>query len=161
MSYIEYHVARRYVQFEGALRELANYASLIGRKVLILTACAPVTEQVVAKIREGIDAPAAKWMNPQLAADSPRYARYMPMTDRFDALRREMEGFAAGEKQGVKSIAHSINPFRKLHFQLRRKLTAVGNTVQLIFRRSGMFERFCKFAPLVKAACKAVVYHSH
>ena len=91
MSYIEYHVARRYVQFEGALRELANYASLIGRKVLILTACAPVTEQVVAKIREGIDAPAAKWMNPQLAADSPRYARYMPMTDRFDALRREME----------------------------------------------------------------------
>ena len=91
MSYIDYHVARRYVQFEGALRELANYASLIGRKVLILTACAPVTEQVVAKIREGIDAPAAKWMNPQLAADSPRYARYMPMTDRFDALRREME----------------------------------------------------------------------
>ena len=91
MSYIEYHVARRYVQFEGALRELANYASLIGRKVLILTACAPVTEQVVAKIREGIDAPAAKWMNPQLAADSPRYARYMPMTDSFDALRREME----------------------------------------------------------------------
>lgn len=91
MSYIEYHVARRYVQFEGALRELANYASLIGRKVLFLTACAPVTEQVVAKIREGIDNPAAKWMNPQLAADSPRYARYMPMTDRFDELRKEME----------------------------------------------------------------------
>lgn len=90
MSYYEYHVARRYVQFEGALHELANYASLVGRRVLILTACDPVTEQIKQKIQEGIDRPAAAWMNERLARESVRYARYVPMAERMDALRSEM-----------------------------------------------------------------------
>lgn len=90
MSYYEYHVARRYVQFEGALHELANYASLVGRRVLILTACDPVTEQIKQKIQEGIDRPAAAWMNDRLAKESVRYARYVPMAERMDALRSEM-----------------------------------------------------------------------
>lgn len=90
MSYYEYHVARRYVQFEGALHELANYASLVGRRVLILTACDPVTEQIKQKIQEGIDRPAAAWMNERLAKESVRYARYVPMAERMDALRSEM-----------------------------------------------------------------------
>ena len=90
MSYYEYHVARRYVQFEGALHELANYASLVGRRVLILTACDPVTEQIRQKIQEGIDRPAAAWMNDRLAKESVRYARYVPMAERMDALRSEM-----------------------------------------------------------------------
>ena len=90
MSYYEYHVARRYVQFEGALHELANYASLVGRRVLILTACDPVTEQIKQKIQEGIDRPAAAWMNERLASESVRYARYVPMAERMDALRSEM-----------------------------------------------------------------------
>ena len=89
MSYYEYHVARRYVQFEGALRELPNYAALIGKKVLCLTACDPVRKQVEEKIREGLNAPAAAWMNSRLAAENPRYARYVRMTDRMDRLRRE------------------------------------------------------------------------
>lgn len=91
MSYYEYHVPRRYVQFEGALRELPNYAALIGKNILFLTACDPVTKQVEDKIREGLDAPAAAWMNPRLAAESPRYARYVPMTGRLDRLRNEMK----------------------------------------------------------------------
>ncbi|MDD3334329.1 MAG: iron-containing alcohol dehydrogenase [Eubacteriales bacterium] len=90
MSYYEYHVARRYVQFEGALRELPNYAALIGKKVLLLTACDPLRAQLEGKIREGLEKPAAYWMQQRLAEESPRYARYMPMTDRLDELRRDM-----------------------------------------------------------------------
>lgn len=90
MSYYEYHVAKRYVQFEGALHELPNYASLIGKKVLLLMACDPVTEQVRQKIQEGIDRPAAAWMNPRLAQESVRYARYVSMTERMDSLRKDM-----------------------------------------------------------------------
>lgn len=90
MSYYEYHVARRYVQFEGALHELANYASLVGRRVLILTACDPVTDEICQKIREGIERPAAAWMNDRLAKESVRYARYLPMADRMDEMRRGM-----------------------------------------------------------------------
>ena len=90
MSYYEYHIARRYVQFEGALHEFANYVSLFGKKVLVLTACDPVTEQIQRKLQEGIDRPAAAWMNTRLAQESVRYARYMPMTDRMDDLRSDM-----------------------------------------------------------------------
>lgn len=90
MSYYEYHVARRYVQFEGALHELANYASLVGKKVLLLTACEPATEQIRKKILEGVEQPAAAWMNPRLANESVRYARYMPMTDRMETMRSDM-----------------------------------------------------------------------
>lgn len=91
MSYYEYHVARRYVQFEGALRELPNYAALIGKNILFLTACDPVRKQVEDKIREGLNAPAAAWMNSRLAAENPRYTRYVRMTDRLDQLRSEMK----------------------------------------------------------------------
>lgn len=57
MSYYEYHVARRYVQFEGALRELPNYAALIGKNILCLTACDPVREQIEEKFAKGSAAP--------------------------------------------------------------------------------------------------------
>lgn len=91
MSYYEYHVARRYVQFEGALKEFGNYASLVGRKVLLLTACGPVREQVEERILQGLNLPAADCMNPALAAESPRYARYVSMTEQFDRVRAGME----------------------------------------------------------------------
>ena len=90
MSYYEFHVARRYVQFEGALREFGNYASLVGQKLLILTACDPVREMVESRIREGLSLPAAACMNPALAQASPRYARYVPMAEQFDCRRRDM-----------------------------------------------------------------------
>lgn len=90
MSYYEYHVAKRYVQFEGALHELANYASLVGKKVLLLMACGPATEQIRQKIQEGIDHPAAFWMNKRLSKESVRYARYVPMAVRMDELRSAM-----------------------------------------------------------------------
>lgn len=90
MSYYEYHVARRYVQFEGALREFANYASLVGKKILILTACDPVTEQIWQKLLEGAEHPASTWMNERLAKESVRYARYLSMTDRMDEMRGDM-----------------------------------------------------------------------
>lgn len=114
MSYYEYHVARRYVQFEGALHELANYASLVGRRVLILTACDPVTEEICQKIREGIDRPAAAWMNDRLAKESVRYARYLPMTDRMDELRRGMSfsfynlGMRPITRENVREIADLV-----------------------------------------------------
>lgn len=91
MSYYEYHVARRYVQFEGALGELVNYISLFGKKVLFLTSCGPVRETVEQRIRAGFLLPAARSMSPALAEESPRYNRYFAMQERFDALRRDME----------------------------------------------------------------------
>ena len=91
MSYYEYHVAKRYVQFEGALRELSNYISLFGKKALFLTSCGPVRETVERRIREGFSLPAERRMNPRLAEDSPRYNRYFAMQERFDALRKDME----------------------------------------------------------------------
>jgi len=91
MSYYEYHVAKRYVQFEGALRELPNYAALIGQKVLFLTACGPVRVQVESKIREGLSHPAATWLNPRLASESVRYSRYASMTDHLNELRSKMK----------------------------------------------------------------------
>ena len=41
MSYYEFHVSRRYVQYEGALAELPRYAASIGKKLLILVAAIP------------------------------------------------------------------------------------------------------------------------
>lgn len=114
MSYYEYHVARRYVQFEGALRELPNYAALIGKNILFLTACDPVTGLVEDKIREGLNAPAAAWMNSRLAAESPRYARYVPMTDRLDQLRREMKfefynlGNTIVSEENIRQVADAV-----------------------------------------------------
>ncbi|MBR3927516.1 MAG: iron-containing alcohol dehydrogenase [Clostridia bacterium] len=91
MSYYEYHVARRYVQFEGALKELANYISLFGKKALLLTNCGPVKQDVEKRIREGFELPAKRLMNASLAIDSARYRRYYAMTDRLDELRRDLE----------------------------------------------------------------------
>ena len=42
MSYYEFHVARRYVQFGGALRELANYLTLVGKNILLITRSIPL-----------------------------------------------------------------------------------------------------------------------
>lgn len=115
MSYYEYHVARRYVQFEGALRELANYASLVGKKVLLLTACDPVRELVEDRIREGLERPAAACMNPRLAADSPRYARYVPMAQRLDEFRSEMEFefYDIGDRIITQSNIRSVAEYAK------------------------------------------------
>ena len=114
MSYYEYHVAKRYVQFEGALHELPNYASLFGKNVLILTACDPVTDQIRQKIQEGIDQPAAAWMNARLAKESVRYARYLPMADRMDKLRSRMSfsfydiGQTAITQENVRTMAEYV-----------------------------------------------------
>ena len=99
MSYYEYHVARRYVQFEGALKELANYATLVGRRILFLTACDPVREQVVAQIQSGMAMPARECMNERLVKESQRYARYLSMSEQFDRERAvsEYEFFDLGE----------------------------------------------------------------
>lgn len=114
MSYYEYHVARRYVQFEGALRELPNYAALIGKNILCLTACDPVREQIEEKIREGLGRPAAHWMSERLARESPRYARYFSMTDRLDALRGDLRvdfydiGQSVVSEQNIRQVAELV-----------------------------------------------------
>lgn len=91
MSYYEYHVARRYVQFEGALKELANYISLFGKKALMLTSCGPVKDAVEKRIREGFCLSAKECMNEKLADDSARYKRYFTMTERLDELREDLQ----------------------------------------------------------------------
>lgn len=90
MSYFEYHVAKRYVQFAGALYELPRYAALIGKKILVLTACGPATEKVVNRIWDGLRRSTEELLQPALVESSVRYAGYQGMCERIDALREEM-----------------------------------------------------------------------
>ncbi len=89
MSYYEYHVAKRYVQFEGALEELPRYAALIGKKILVITACVPVYDLVLDKIKRGIGKTSAELLQADLLESSPRYASYKGMSETLDEVRRE------------------------------------------------------------------------
>ena len=114
MSFYEYHVAKRYIQYEYALSELPKYLSLIGRKVLFLEMCDPVREAIEAKIRAAIRAPSAETVNERMAAESSRYRRYADMSERFDALRRGMTfefmdlGEAVVEEAGIRRTAEYV-----------------------------------------------------
>ena len=91
MEYYEFHVARRYVQFAGALRELPRYLAVIGKKALILTSCGPVREQVVDEIRRGFSLPLSRNMQRELLQKSPRYACWTDALPRLEENRRAME----------------------------------------------------------------------
>ena len=114
MSFYEYHVAKRYIQYEDALLELPKYLSLIGRKVLFLEICDPVREEIEAKLKTAIRADAAETVNAQMAQESPRYRRYAEMNERFDELRRDMTfefmnlGEAVVEEAGIRRTAEYI-----------------------------------------------------
>ena len=114
MSFYEYHVAKRYIQYEYALSELPKYLSLIGRIVLFLEMCDPVREAIEAKIRAAIRAPSAETVNERMAAESSRYRRYADMSEHFDALRRGMTfefmdlGEAVVEEAGIRRTAEYV-----------------------------------------------------
>lgn len=88
MSYYEFHVSRRYVQFEGALNELPRYASSIGKKLLILVASIP--ERVEETIRKAMLCPSGLMMQDELARESSRYADHKKNAAHYDDLRRGM-----------------------------------------------------------------------
>ena len=88
MSYYEFHVSRRYVQFEGALNELPRYASSIGKKLLILVASIP--EQVEENIRKAMLCPSGLMMQDELARENSRYADHKKNAAHYDDLRRGM-----------------------------------------------------------------------
>lgn len=88
MSYYEFHVSRRYVQFEGALNELPRYASSIGKKILILVASIP--ERVEETIRKAMLCPSGLMMQDALARESSRYADHQKNAAHYDELRRGM-----------------------------------------------------------------------
>ena len=88
MSYYEFHVSRRYVQFEGALNELPRYASSIGKKILILVASIP--ERVEETIRKAMLCPSALMMQAELGQESSRYADHIRNAAHYDDLRRGM-----------------------------------------------------------------------
>lgn len=89
MSFYEYHVAKRYIQYEDALSELPKYLSLIGKRVLFLEICDPVREKIEAKIKAAFRMTSAETVNAQMALESSRYRRYADMNERFDDLRRD------------------------------------------------------------------------
>lgn len=89
MSYYEFHVSRRYVQYEGAIKELPRYASTIGKKLLILVASIP--EQVEKLISESMNSDCKACMNYEIAKTNSRYAGYFKNADYYDKLREGME----------------------------------------------------------------------
>ncbi len=119
MSFYEFHVPRRYVQCEDALLQFPKFAALIGKRVLILEMCDPVREEIEGKLRLAIATPSRESVDPDLAAVSPRYARYVPMSERLDALRKEMHfefmdlGEAVVEEEGIRRVARYV---RDHHF---------------------------------------------
>ncbi len=76
MSYYEYQTTQRYVQFEDALLEIRRYTQGLGSRFLVLTACGPSTDDVVAKIQKSFDSPLASVMNDRLAEENFKYAAY-------------------------------------------------------------------------------------
>ena len=90
MSYYEYHVAKRYVQFENALHEFSKYAAFVGRKLLILTACGSSREDIITSIEHSFSQPCQKLVNADLIEESPRYAGYVPLFNGMDARIQEM-----------------------------------------------------------------------
>ena len=90
MSYYEYHVARKYVQFENALQEIAKYSAFVGRKILFLTACGSSYDEIVTTIKHSFHTTCEEQANSSLAEKSPRYAGYVPLYHRLDGQIREM-----------------------------------------------------------------------
>ena len=91
MNYYEFHVARRYVQFAGALRELPRYLAAFGKKALIVTSCGPIREQVADEIRAGFSLPLSENMQQDLLQKSPRYASWNDALQRLEENRRSMD----------------------------------------------------------------------
>lgn len=114
MSFYEYHVAKRYIQYEDALSELPKYLSLIGKRVLFLEICDPVREKIEAKIKAAFRMTSAETVNAQMALESSRYRRYADMNERFDDLRRDMTfefmnlGETIVEEAGIRKTAEYI-----------------------------------------------------
>ena len=88
MSYYEFHVSRRYVQFEGALNELPRYASSIGKKLLILVASIP--NRVEETIKKAMLCPSGLMMQDELVRESSRYADHRKNAAHYDDLRQGM-----------------------------------------------------------------------
>ena len=88
MSYYEFHVSRRYVQYEGALAELPRYAASIGKKLLILVAAIP--ERVEPVIERAMRTATADALQPQLEMENPRYAGFRAKAGDCDAMRADM-----------------------------------------------------------------------
>ena len=88
MSYYEFHVSRRYVQYEGALAELPRYAASIGKKLLILVAAIP--ERVEPVIERAMRTSTAEALQPQLEMENPRYAGFRAKAGDYDSMRAEM-----------------------------------------------------------------------
>lgn len=55
MGYAEFATNSRYIQCEDALKEFKRYAHGMGKRVMIVTACGAITEQVVEVIRASFD----------------------------------------------------------------------------------------------------------
>lgn len=88
MSYYEYHVSRRYVQFPGAIRELPRYVASIGKKLLILIGSIP--EIVEPQIEAAMEASCREQLNDAVRASSSRYAAFYQTAEHFDLLRKGM-----------------------------------------------------------------------
>ena len=88
MSYYEFHVSSRYVQYEGALAELPRYAASIGKKLLILVAAIP--ERVEPVIERAMRTSTAEALQPKLEMENPRYAGFRAKAGDYDSMRAEM-----------------------------------------------------------------------
>ncbi|MBR2742015.1 MAG: iron-containing alcohol dehydrogenase [Clostridia bacterium] len=85
MAYFEYRTNASYVQGEGALLELKKYAFHLGSRFLIATACGPVKDQVIAKVKKSFDEPMVNNVNKK----NLRAYMSMLLAQKYDAIEKE------------------------------------------------------------------------
>lgn len=85
MAFVEFKTNPLYVQGPDALTEIRRYTYHLGHKVLVVTACGPLTEDVVAKMTKSFESS----MYESMQLDKPniyaRYARAIPFVKKYDA----------------------------------------------------------------------------
>lgn len=90
MSYYEFQTTGRYVQYEGALKEFARYACMVGKNLLVLTGSNTVRERLETDILDSMKRPTLQGLNPELTLINTRYAACSSRAKDWDARKAEI-----------------------------------------------------------------------
>lgn len=86
MSYYDLQTSARYVQCEGALREIKRYTFGMGSRFLAITSCRHENEYVYSTIKKSFDSSCEEMLMPEIAEENFRYNRQAAQARRFDAM---------------------------------------------------------------------------
>jgi len=117
MSYYEFQTTQRYVQYEDALTEFKRYTYGLGNRILIVTACGPITDMVREKIKSSFNTAVGDMIRPELAAHNHKYAAYKASAEQIENSRGAVEYYFLDyetkpiTKANAKSLADFIEEF--------------------------------------------------